>query len=356
MTNFRIFKQVPKLIFGEGSLSRLDELLPLKARAEDYYLFVVDDVLSKNIIINKAISGEGDLIHWFPASLGEPSTQQVDELCDSVINLKNRVAPIAIIGVGGGSTLDIAKAASVMFRNPGSSSEYQGWDLVKSPGVYKIGVPTIAGSGSEASRTAVLMGKERKFGINSDYSMFDSLILDSSLISTVTANQRFFSGMDCYIHCIESLNGTMINEIARGYAAKALELCENVFLNDGNNDQLMVASYFGGVSIVNSEVGVCHALSYGLSMELGFRHGLANCVAFKVLGDYYPNAMESFNKMIDVSEINLPTNVCKGLSESAMDKMVEMTLRMERPLTNALGADWKEMLTRDQILKLYQAM
>ena len=58
--------------------------------------------------------------------------------------------PIAIIGIGGGSSMDVAKAISVMLCNDGSAREYQGWDLPKNEGVYKVGIPTIAGSGSES--------------------------------------------------------------------------------------------------------------------------------------------------------------------------------------------------------------
>ncbi|WP_000474946.1 iron-containing alcohol dehydrogenase, partial [Leptospira interrogans] len=255
-----------------------------------------------------------------------------------------------------GSTMDVAKALSVMMCNEGSASQYQGWDLVPNPGIYKIGIPTVAGSGAEASRTAVLMGKERKFGINSDHSMFDAIILDSSLIKNVPIAQRFYSGMDCYIHCVESLQGTMINELAKGNASKALELCEKVFLSDGDDDMLLTASYMGGVSIVNSEVGVCHALSYGLSLELGYRHGFANCVAFNVLDEYYGPWVDRFREMLKIHKIELPKNVCRSLDEAAMQRMVNMTLKMERPLTNALGENWKDKMTPNKIVSLYERM
>jgi 3-deoxy-alpha-D-manno-octulosonate 8-oxidase len=357
MTQFRIFKQVPRIIFGSGTLSRLAELLPNRTDAADYYVFVVDEALRSLDITSYLGFKEAstDFVEWFPASAKEPTTAQVDELRAKVHSIKRR-DPVAIIGIGGGSTMDVAKALSVVLKNPGSSSQYQGWDLVSNAGIYKVGVPTVSGSGAEASRTAVLMGKDRKFGINSDYSMFDAIILDSSLIATVPADQRFYTGMDCYIHCVESIQGTMINELSKSYASKALELCEEVFLADGNDDMLMVASYLGGVSIVNSEVGVCHALSYGLSLELGLRHGFANCIAFNILDEYYGVQVTRFRSMLDRHGISLPTNVCKSLDVAAMERMVEMTLRMERPLTNALGEDWRSKLTPEKILSLYQRM
>ena len=356
MTKFRIFKQVPRLLFGAGSLDRLAELLPEKTHTKDYYIYVIDDVLQTSGILERLRIEQCDMVEWFPASAKEPSTDQVDALKDRVQSTRHGHTPKAVIGIGGGSTMDVGKALSVMLRNEGSSSLYQGWDLVPTPGIYKVGVPTVAGSGAEASRTAVLMGRDRKFGINSDYSMFNAIILDSSLIRSVPSHQRFHSGMDCYIHCVESLQGTMINELARGNASKALELCDKVFLGDGTDDMLMTASYMGGVSIVNSEVGVCHALSYGLSLELGFRHGFANCIAFNVLEEYYGPWVDRFRSMLDRHNIVLPRGVCKALDVHAMERMVEMTLRMERPLTNALGANWKELLTREKILALYQRM
>ena len=113
--------------------------------------------------------------------------------------------------------------------------------------------------------------------------MFDAIILDPNLSATVDKNTRFYSGMDCYIHCVESIEGTLINQLSRAFASTALEYCIDFFDSDSSKKELLcVGSYYGGVSIVNSEVGICHALSYGLSTEFGIRHGLANCIVFQV--------------------------------------------------------------------------
>jgi 3-deoxy-alpha-D-manno-octulosonate 8-oxidase len=338
-------------LFGRSSLERLSELLPETRSSADYCLFVIDKVHQPGVIPDRLPVKEGDVIEWFDA-VKEPATWQVDDVRDRVLKQKSR-APACVIGIGGGSTMDVAKAVSVVFTNEGSSSLYQGWDLVKVSGIRKIGVPTLAGSGAEASRTAVLMGKDKKFGINSDYSMFDAILLDSTLIEGVPSDQRFHSGMDCYIHCAESLQGTMINELARAYATRAIELCRNVFLGNGDGDELMVASYMGGCSVVNSEVGVCHALSYGLSLELGYRHGLANCLAFDVLDEFYPDHVAEFREIMRRHRIVLPKGVTKKLDDKAVGRMIDMTLRMERPLTNALGENWQDILTRRRIVELY---
>ena len=140
--------------------------------------------------------------------------------------------------------------------NEGKAEQYQGWDLVKNRPVPKIGIPTIFGSGSEASRTAVLSSPQKKQGINSELSMFDSIIIDPNLDQTLEEETRFFSAMDCYIHCVESLEGTMINKPSYVYASQGLELTKKYYLEDKNPENLAVASFLGGTSIVNSEVGI----------------------------------------------------------------------------------------------------
>ena len=114
----------------------------------------------------------------------EPKTSQIDTLVEQIIlNYKER--PSGIIGIGGGSIMDIAKAVAIMLTNDGESKDYQGWDLVKHPAIYHVGIPTISGTGAEVSRTTILTGPERKLGINSDYTPFDQVILDPELTKEV---------------------------------------------------------------------------------------------------------------------------------------------------------------------------
>lgn len=114
--------------------------------------------------------------------------------------------------------------------------------------------------------------------------------------------------MDCYVHDIESLNGTFLNAFSKAYGEKSLQLCEEVFLQDGpaGDDKLMMASYFGGMSIAYSQVGVCHALSYGLAFVLGVHHGIGNTIVFDYLEEFYPEGVRVFRKMLEKNEIELP--------------------------------------------------
>jgi 3-deoxy-alpha-D-manno-octulosonate 8-oxidase len=248
-----------------------------------------------------------------------------------------------------------------MMGNPGSSADYQGWDLVKNPGVYKAGIPTLSGTGAEVSRTTVLLGPTRKLGMNSDFTPFDQIVLDPELTANAPVNQRFYTGMDCYIHCIESLTGTYLNEFSKSYGEKALNLCQEVFLGEGgwtpgHDDKLVMASYAGGMSIAYSQVGIAHAVSYGLGYLLGTRHGVGNCIVFDKLEEYYPQGVKEFKKMVEKNHIEIPQHITKGLTEEQFETMINVSLGMKPLWENALGQNWEKIMTREKLRALYDQL
>ncbi len=358
---FRNFKMVSRVVFGQGSFQQLDDILQEPRNLNrSFMVFLVDDVFKSSSLSKKIPLHDGDMMVWVNVDK-EPTTEYVDKLADE-IRFFSQNSPAGVIGIGGGSTMDLAKAVSLMLTNAGSSAKYQGWDLVKNPGIYHAGIPTLSGTGAEVSRTTVLCGPDKKLGINSDHTVFDQIVLDPVLILDAPAQQRFFTGMDCYIHCIESLSGTFLNAFSKSYGEKALQLCREVFIKDGRNrsleseENLMMASYCGGMSIAYSQVGVCHALSYGLSFVLGIHHGVGNCIAFNVLEEYYPEGVNEFRKMMDINEIQLPQNVAAEVTSENLEKMTNVALVLEPLWENALGKNWKAVMTREKIKELYQRM
>ena len=165
--------------------------------------------------------------------------------------------------------------------------------------------------------------------------------------------------MDCYIHCIESLQGTFLNEFSKSYGEKSLELCQQIFLNDWrteSDDKLMMASYFGGMSIAYSQVGVAHALSYGLAYILGVHHGIGNSIVFDYLTDFYPEGVREFREMVAKSGVSLPRRLTENLPSEKMEKMIDVALGLAPLWENALGADWRNIMTRDRVRDLYEKM
>ncbi|AIY13789.1 iron-containing alcohol dehydrogenase family protein [Cellulophaga baltica] len=354
---YRNFPMVPRVVFGHGSFLQLGEILmPKRKSSEAPFIFFIDDVFEGQPLITEVPLLFNDQI-IFISSEEEPKTVQVDVLVAKIKESFTEM-PSGIVGIGGGTILDVAKAVAIMFTNPGSAAEYQGWDLVKKPAIYHVGIPTISGTGAEVSRTTVLMGPEKKLGINSDHTPFDQVLLDPKLTHGVPKEQWFYTGMDCYIHCIESLNGTYLNAFSQSYGEKALELCHEVYLGDISNeesrDKLMMASWHGGMSIAYSQVGIAHAMSYGLSYLLGVKHGIGNCLVFQYLEEFYPEGVKVFKQMQEKHQIKLPTGICADLSEEQFDIMIQVSFGLVPLWENALGDNWKEIMTYDRLLQLFK--
>jgi 3-deoxy-alpha-D-manno-octulosonate 8-oxidase len=85
-------------------------------------------------------------------------------------------------------------------------------------------------------------------------------------------------------------------------------------------------------------------------------HGIGNCVAFDYLDEFYPDGVLEFRKMMEKHEISLPRNLASGLNNEQMEKMTDVALVLEPLWENALGKDWKKIMTRDRIRELYQRM
>lgn len=353
------FPMVPRIVFGNGCFDQLPTILNKKRAVGAPFVYLVDDVFKGNdTFINRIKLKGNDVIKYISADY-EPKTSQVDVI---VTELKEefQLLPSGIIGIGGGTLLDLAKAVSILLINPGKAKDYQGWDLVKSPAIYHVGIPTISGTGAEVSRTTVLTGPEKKLGINSDYTPFDQVILDPDLTKTVPKDQWFYTGMDCYIHCIESLNGTYLNAFSQSYGEKAYDLCKEIFLGNLEDEEsrakLMMASWHGGMSIAYSQVGVAHAMSYGMSYVLGTKHGIGNCIVFDKLEDYYPKGVALFKEMKAKHNITLPQGLCKDLTEQQLQTMVDVSLGLTPLWENALGKNWQEVMNEATLKTLFLKM
>ncbi len=355
------FKNIDKVVFGRGSFANMAGILAERRNDNDrFFLFVVDNYFKGKELEKRIPAAAEDVIRFIDVDPYEPTTEQIDNLRDEVLASKG--LPAGVIGIGGGSIMDIAKAVSLMFTNDGSSVLYQGLNLIKKPGIYHLGVPTISGTGAEVSMTAVLTGPVKKLGLKCDWTVFNQVILDPELIASVPVDKWLYTGMDTYIHCIESENGTLNNAYSHAYAEQSLKLCREIYLGENagqtpdNDDKLMVASMMGGLSLTYSEVGVCHALSYGLSKILGEKHCYANCLAFQHLEDYYGEGVAELKQMLKTHNVTLPQGLSKGWSDVTITAMAEVAYNLPHMWNHAIGTDWKEKITIDTIKDLYKRM
>lgn len=362
-TGIRNARNVNRYIFGQGAIRELDNILSSRRKfSKGQVVFLVDEYFR---VHPKSLGGlpyEGDDQLIYVPTRDEPTTGFIDGLTEKIISKEGDEA-CAIVGIGGGATLDTAKAVSNLLTNGGCAADYQGWDLVKVPGVFKVGIPTLSGTGAEATRTCVMTNQETglKLGMNSDQTVFDQLILDPDLTATVPRHQYFFSGMDAWIHCVEALSGNYRNLVGDAFSKQAISLCREVFgsdemMSDENRAKLMVASYLGGCAISTSYVGMVHPFSAGLSVVLGFHHCIANCIAMMAMASYYPNEHREFMSFVEKNEVNVPNEVCAGLPDSLFDSLYQATIVHEKPLINALGENFSSVLTEARVRELFEKM
>lgn len=356
-------KNILNYIFGAGSISELGSILERTSTNKDRSaIYIVDQFFEANLESLGKLPISGRDVTTYVNTENEPTTDYVNGLIESFLTDRTE-EPFAVIGIGGGATLDVAKAISNLLTNGGHAEDYQGWDLVRIPGIYKIGIPTISGTGAEATRTCVMTHPPTgiKLGMNSDHTVFDQIILDPNLTKTVPLDQYFYTGMDAYIHCAEALNGHYRNAVGDALSSQVIKLCREVFLSDDmrsdeNREKLMVASYLGGCAVATTYVGVLHPFSAGLSVVLGIHHGLANCIAMTAMGEFYPREVEEFWRMVQKQNVHIPRGVCEGLDRKQHDLLYESTIIHEKPLINALGDRFKSILTKSKVKNIFKSM
>ena len=351
-------KNINQIYFHEDSFKMLPNRINEIASKNESVIFFIDDFFKSQMnLLSFNFKGYSNI--YFNDTSSEPTVELIDFFVDSIKS--KMINPKLIIAIGGGSTLDVGKAVSNMLTNPGISEDYQGWDLVKNPGIYKIGIPTLSGTGAESSRTCVLSNKKKnlKMGMNSHFSVYDELILDPNLTATVTRNQYFYTAMDTYIHCIESLNGSLKNLFSDSFSINGLNICREVFnsddfMSDENREKIMLASYYGGIAIANSMVGLVHPLSAGLSSVFGSHHCVSNCIVMMGMEEFYPEEYLEFKSFISKHNIHLPKIQNLDLNSHTLKKLYDATIIHEKPLKNALGENFKEILTYEKASELFR--
>lgn len=211
-----------------------------------------------------------------------------------------------VIGVGGGSSLDVAKGVSLSAINPGHVLNYCGIDLIPKRGIPKILVPTTAGTGSEVTRVFVVTDKKdnMKKVVYSHYAIADLAIVDPMLTLPMPGKVTADTGMDALVHAIEtyvSMNATPFSDLL---ASKAIELIGKylpiAFVKNENLEaryQMSLASLLAGLAFASGGLGAVHALAYPLGTEYHLPHGRSNAIML-------PHVME-FNLIGNRSRFSL---------------------------------------------------
>ncbi len=364
-----------RIVSGVAAISGLGELA--KSMGATRYLMVADPSLESHGILESArkslrdhnVSGEVSL-----KVEPEPYLDNADSAADIGRDLKADI----VIGIGGGSAMDTAKAAAVLLTNPGLAEAYVGLNVVKKPGVPTIMIPTTAGTGSEVTFTAVFTNRQTKAkgGINSIHMFPDAALLDPELTLSLPADVTASTGMDALTHAIESvtsLSSTVFTESLSFTAIRLISASLRRAVYRGTDiearENMLLGSLFGGLALADAGVGAAHALAYPLGGNYRIPHGLANAVLIPHVMEFNLPAAERSMALIAQSmgesveslstrwaaeaavdgvrtlcdDINIPGGLSEiGVPFEDIPMLVEGALKVTRPVENnprKLGAE-----------------
>jgi alcohol dehydrogenase len=267
--------------FGAGSLDRAGEIAAALGFRNS--LLVVDPGLHDTGIPARAVAllrEAGLTTHLYDSFGPNPDSAMVDAGCAFA-------APLgvdSIVALGGGSALDAAKAMNFLLRNGGRMQDYRGYGKVRRPLLPAMGIPTTAGTGSEAQSYCVIAdaGTHMKMACGDPSAAFRAVILDPDLTASAPAAVRAAAGIDAAAHAIETFVSTRHSPVSRMLSLAAWNLIKpslpRVIKNGGdagNRADLMLGAHLAGAAIEASMLGAAHACANPLTARYGTVHGVA---------------------------------------------------------------------------------
>lgn len=327
------FTGAKKIIFGNGSL------LTLATHIKDHHaqnpLIVIDKNLSKTDLLEKVASvliSSGIKFTVYDKVEAEPPIELADEGAKLAVKNKNDI----VIGIGGGSAMDVAKAIAVLATNKGAAADYVGLNKVPKAGLPKIMIPTTAGTGSEVTFTAVFLRKnlKKKEGMNSPYLYPELALLDPELTLSLPPVPTAHTGLDALCHAVESYTSVNASPMSEMFSLEAIALiAENLraCVHDGKNivarERMLLGSLYAGIGLANAGVTAVHSLSYPLGGKYGVGHGLANTMLLPaVMAFNLPAALEKFTDVAEAMGENvegLPVREAAYLALEAVEALTE---------------------------------
>lgn len=374
------YQMKTRIFHGRGSVSALGDLA--REMGATTFLMIVDPALSRQPALEKArtsLSRAGLDGKEFTDVEPEPYLDNAD----GAASVGRKIKADLVIGIGGGSVLDTAKAAAALIKNEGKAEKYVGLNLVPTAGVPAIMVPTTAGTGSEVTFTAVFTNRQTKAkgGINSDHLFPDAALLDPELTLSLPPAVTAATGMDALTHAVESVTSRSSTVFTEAPALTAVRLISAnlrraVFRGEDieARESMLLGSLLGGMALANAGVGACHALAYPLGGLYRVPHGLANAILIPhVMRFNLPSAERHFallarnmgepvqgltDRAAGALAVDAVQNLCKdigipaslselGISSSDIPALVEGALKVTRPVENnprTLGPDEARMI------------
>ncbi|PSJ45831.1 iron-containing alcohol dehydrogenase [Zobellella taiwanensis] len=334
MQNFNFYFPTT-LKSGFGLIKQSGNLL--KPYVQEKLLVVTDQGLIDAGALNgffASLEQAGVNYHVYQDVQPNPAVEVIE---DAVAVLK-RTGCDAIVGVGGGSSIDTAKAVAAMATNPGSILDYEGYDRLVNAPMPLFAIPTTSGTGSECTASTVVTNPANKFktAIISPLLFPKLAILDAELTLKLPPAITASTGMDALTHAIESYVSKQANPISRALAIQAIiMIAQNlkkayfVGTDAEARDNMLVASFLAGLAFSQSKLGNVHAISHTFGGIFNIPHGVANAALLPYVVKFNLPACPGLFRDIAVA---MGENV-DGLDEKAAgSKVIDAIFRLNQAI------------------------
>ncbi len=279
-----------KLVFASGCLENLaDEIMQLGARSA--LIVTIEPLLPKLQSLMGKLQGNGISVSTDTSIVQEPSFNDFEKLMQQV----GPINPDVVIGIGGGSVLDIAKLVAAQLDNEQQLKDYVGIGLLKGRKKKLVCVPATSGTGSEASPNAILVdgADNQKKGIISPFLVPDIVYVDPLLTISVPPQITAATGLDALTHCLEAYTNKFAQPFIDIYAYEGMRLIAAhivIAVKDGSNvaarEKVAMGSLLGGFCLGPVNTAGVHALSYPLGSTFHLAHGLSNALLLPHVMEY----------------------------------------------------------------------
>ncbi|MEI9811958.1 MAG: iron-containing alcohol dehydrogenase [Acidobacteriota bacterium] len=286
------FRPRTRVLFGEGEFARLGEVA--RENGGTRCLLVADQGIVDAGYAQEAarsLKARRMIVHTFHDFGANPDSAKVEAGCEFAkphgIDL--------IVAVGGGSSMDCAKAINFLLTNGGVMRDYWGYGKAAQALLPMIAVPTTAGTGSEAQSYATITDTESgvRMACGDRKAVFQVAVLDPRLTVSQPAALAASSGYDALSHALETLVTTRHTALSDCFSRSAWRLInaglEGVIENPKDLDargELLIGAHFGGLAVENSALGAAHACAYPLTAHFGVPHGVAMSVVLAPVVEY----------------------------------------------------------------------
>lgn len=275
-------QQPQKIVFGSGCINNFVEDFQ-KLGFKRLFILTAPPIRPLIADMQQQLEQMGVVMEVFDQIVAEPTVTDFK----NILMKAQTFQADSVIGVGGGSVLDITKLVATLFYGKQQVEDCFGIGFIKEKGLWFACMPTTAGTGSEVSPNAILLDERDKLkkGIVSPFLMADVAYADPKLTLTVPAKVTADTGMDALTHCIEAYTNKFAHPMVDMYALKGIELLAKNLLRavkDGSDlearEACALGSLYGGLCLGPVNTAAVHALSYPLGGEYHIPHGLSNAI------------------------------------------------------------------------------